>query len=137
MKWGYPHKVSVGAMMGMIYFYIYSYFLPVFFIKHKFEVIPITERLECLLLAIFLVVGVIERIMSGYPGLVLRLSSKIVGSLVMVILLRGGLIPGVVSGFPVIVDIRGVLVTLVIISILIGIIDGVYLNELHFSSSNR
>lgn len=125
----------IGTLVGLVYYYLYVFYLPSYFISHGFKVIQLTQHLKGVLLFLFIVLGIMERALTGIPAFSTRIVSKLTGSIILLVIMNTGLLVGELGGLPTVLNIRGLLIVILITSTLIGLIDG--LPELYPTYSLR
>ncbi|MEM0083266.1 MAG: hypothetical protein QW102_01960 [Candidatus Nezhaarchaeales archaeon] len=114
----------VGAVTGLIYFFLYAAALPGVF--QRIAGLPVDIELPMdfpTILAVFIALGIAENVAPTIPGAAFRVLSKLVGASYLYFALNGGIVSANIANFIVTLDASLLIYIILAGSIVIGVLD--------------
>lgn len=111
----------VGVVVGVLYYYIYGYMIPSIFSGYGFEVNA--PKGVSVMVMLFILLGVFERVLPRIPAGAVRILSKVVGAVYLYYITSGGILSGEISGLSVTIDVSTIIYLVIGFSLVIGLLD--------------
>lgn len=121
-------KVAYGIILGIIYYLVYGYILPVVILSFtKVGLEALTLKLLPYLV-LFIALSITEELLKNHPiSIPFRMLSKVMYALILMIILNGGVIAATLSHEPYSVyariDITILLHMIIALSLIYGVVD--------------
>jgi hypothetical protein len=115
-----------GVASGVAYYYIYARLFPALFSQYN-VVVPYRPAPETtIVMAVFIMLGVIERVLPPVPASAFRILSKVIGSAYLYWITNGGALSGTVKGMNVTINVSILVYLIMGFTILLGLMDAVH-----------
>jgi len=114
----------VGAVTGLIYFFLYVAALPSVFQRIAGLPVGIELPMDFLtILTVFIALGIAENVAPTISSAVFRVLSKLVGASYLYFALNGGIVSANIANFIVTLDVSLLIYIILAGSIIIGVLD--------------